>query len=100
MFWSSLYSFLVFAIGSLAFRLMAALGIGVVTYTGISLGLEWIEDEVIAQAGELPALGFSLLQLTGAGEAVGILLSAVSIRLMLAGLTASGLTRWRLGAGG
>ena len=98
MFWNYLYQFLLWSVGSIAFRLFAALGIGVATYTGIGASLEWVESELISQAGELPALGYSLLQLTGAGTALGIMLSAVSVRLTLAGLnTLTGsVTRWRM----
>jgi len=74
---------------SLVGRVLIALGIGVVTYTGAQAVLDVLKAAIIAN---LQAAGplIPWLALAKVDVAISIILSAVGIRLVLQGLSAAG----------
>lgn len=84
---------LVSAAASLTGRVLIALGIGYVSYTGISAGLGTLEAQVIANLQALPAQWITIAHLLQVDTSVSIMFSAVAARLVLAGLTSGALTR-------
>jgi uncharacterized protein DUF2523 len=84
---------LVSAAGTIVGRVLIALSIGYVTYSGLSAGVGWVKDQVMAELGGLSA---GVLQVVGTLQvdtAVSILASAVIARWTLRGLTGGALTR-------
>jgi len=81
------------AAASLTGRVLIALGIGYVSYTGISAGLGTLEAQVIANLQALPSQWITVAHLLQLDKVVSIFFSAVAARLVLAGLTSGTLTR-------
>lgn len=81
------FAFLLAAALPLARKAFVALGLSVVTYTGLSLILDQVTSYVIASVGGLAAAGAQLAALYGFQEMVGIILAAVTTKLAMAQLT-------------
>lgn len=71
----------------LARRVFLALGLSVVTYTGLSLILDQITGYVITSIGGLSAAAAQLAALFGFQELVGIILAAIATKLAMTQLT-------------
>lgn len=72
-------AFLMSIVGSLAGRVLLSLGIGFVSYAGISAALNSVRGHIVsAWAGGGDIL--NIMYLAGMGEAVGVLLSALTVR--------------------
>jgi hypothetical protein len=68
-------------------RVLLALGLGFVTYTGMQTSLDWILNQII---GNLSAANPTITGIIGVlriDQVVTILLSAVAVRLSLTGMT-------------
>jgi hypothetical protein len=87
---ASLLGGLVNIAGSLAGRVLLALGFAAVTYSGVSVTLTWLRTQVLNAAGGLSADLLQLLSFLKVGEAISILFSALLVRLTLNGLSAGG----------
>lgn len=70
----------------LARQALIALGIGMVTYTGLELILSQIQNAVITSIGGLTGAAAQLAALLGFQTAVGIILAAISTKLAMATL--------------
>lgn len=99
-FLASLLGGLINIAGTLAGRVMIALGFQLVVFTGLELTLEWLKTSVIAEISGLPAQVASVLGVLQVDTAITILLSAISARLVLRGLANGSITRWVAGGGG
>jgi len=84
---SSALSWLVVAIGPLAKKLLVALGIGTITYTGFDAAFGALRDQVISNYGSMPANVAGIISLTGLGQALGIILGAMAGRVGLVALS-------------
>jgi Protein of unknown function (DUF2523) len=84
---------LVSAASSLVGRVLLALGIGYVAYTGISALLDWLKAEVMSELSGLPAQGITILTLLKVDVGISIIFSAYAARLILAGVTSGAITR-------
>lgn len=73
---------------------LTALGVGVVTYTGMDALFDLVIDRVNSQLGGVPAGLAALLDYMGVFSAVQIITSAVSVRLA-SSLINGAITRWR-----
>lgn len=73
--------------GSLVGRVLIALGMSVVTFTGLSTTLDWVKGQAVAALTGLPAEMLGLVGLLGVGEFISIIASALAARLLLNGLT-------------
>ena len=73
-------------VGTLAGRVLIALGISVVTYTGVSSSLDWMRAGALAALGGLPAEMIGLIGFMKVGVCISIIASAVAVRMGLSGL--------------
>lgn len=73
-------------IGSIAKRVLSALGIGVVAYVGFDQLLQFVRSQLEVQIGQLPTAVLQLAGLANVDIAVNIIFSAysVSVSLMVA----------------
>jgi Protein of unknown function (DUF2523) len=70
-------------------RIMVALGLSVVTFTGMSLVMEQMTNVVGNAWGALPGAIFGLAQLAGLGEGLSIVFGAIATRVLIWQLTRS-----------
>lgn len=73
--------------GTLVGRVLIALGMSVVTFTGVSTTLEWAKSNAVSALSALPVEVVGMLSAMGVGEFLSILLSALTARMALQGLT-------------
>ncbi|WP_018076747.1 DUF2523 family protein [Thiobacillus denitrificans] len=85
---ANFFAFLLASALPLARRVFVALGLSVVTYTGLSLILQQITDHIISSVGGLAAAGAQLAALFGFQQLVGIILAAITTKLAMTQLTA------------
>lgn len=75
------------AAGSIAGRVMLALGFGFVTYQGVGALLGWVQVTIFQNLAGMPPTVLQLFGILQIGTAINILFSAMSARLILNGLT-------------
>lgn len=75
-FWVSLQVWLFTVIPALAVRLMIALGIGFVTYSGGDLLITQAESYVLNQLAGTPSKVYTILQMAGIAEGIRIVFAA------------------------
>lgn len=75
---TGLFAFLWRVVGPLALRVLAAVGIGLITVKGVDVGLGAVTNLVTAKIGGLPADMASILGRMGFGVAMGYILGAAS----------------------
>jgi len=80
--------------GSLAGQVLIALGIGVVTYTGIDTSIAWLKTGFVNSVGGLPAEAVGMLSLMKVGSCVSMVISAVLVKMTLSGLTSGTMKSW------
>ena len=73
--------------GTLVGRVLISLGIGYVAYQGMDNSLGWLRTQIAASVGGLPSQALATLGALKVGSALSVLLSAMSARLVLRGLT-------------
>lgn len=83
LFLSSLIGALASAMGSFVGRAVLALGIGTVTYTGISVSLNAMKSNLIGSVNSLPVDVLNLMGYLWVDKALTIIFSAVSISLSM-----------------
>lgn len=67
----------------LAAKLLLALGFEVVTITGFATGFDQLKSLFVQYVGQVPADGFQLALLAGAGPAFGMIFGAIAFRLAM-----------------
>lgn len=90
MFWAKLALFLSGLVGSLAGRVMLALGMSLVSYTALNVLATQIVGYIQTSYSSITGITLQILNLAGAGEGLAIILSAFVTR---AGMSA--VTMWR-----
>lgn len=93
---ATLLSGLISIVGTLAGRVLVALGIGVVAYAGIGSLLGGLIDDAVQNLSGLPADLYGLMAFLKVGNAINIISSAILARLTLQGLTGDTMKRWVL----
>lgn len=83
-------------VGSLVGRVLVALGMAVVTFTGVNASLDALKVEAISSFQMLPPEVFGMLALMKVGVVISIVTSAIAARLLLNGLTSDTFKRWTL----
>jgi hypothetical protein len=78
---------------SLVGRVLLALGIGFVAYTGIDTSINAIKAQIVSAGGALPMGLAGMLGVLKIGEGISILFSALIARLTLNGLTSGTIKR-------
>lgn len=92
-FLAALLGGLVTAAGSIVGRVLIALGISYVTYSGVSVLIDWIKAEIFVR---LMGMNSTVLGIVGALQvdvAVNILFSAIAARFVVAGIASGSITR-------
>ena len=79
-------------VGSIVGRVLVALGMAVITYTGINASLEALKTQAIQSFTSLPPEVFVMK----VGVAISIVTSAIAARLLLDGLTSDTFKRFVL----
>jgi len=85
----TLAAFLLSIVGTLAGRVLLSLGIGWVSYAGITTALDAVRGH-ITTAWSVSSPVFDMLFMAGMGQAVGILLAGFTIRAAFAGISKLG----------
>jgi hypothetical protein len=85
----AIFLFLSTIIGPLAAKLLTSLGIGAVTYVGITAVLSTARSYLLANVTGMPADVLALFGLIKLDIAINIMLSAVTARAVLSGVNAS-----------
>lgn len=83
-------------VGSLVGRVLVALGMAVITYTGVNASLEALKTQAIQSFAGLPPEVFGMLATMKVGVAISIMTSAIAARLLLDGLTSDTFKRFVL----
>lgn len=82
----SIFKWLDDSVGALAKKVLSALGIGWVSFNGISQLAEQAKESVLNAWGGMPADVLQIASLAGFGTAVGIIISALMYRASLAAI--------------
>ena len=82
--------------GSIAGRVLISLGISVVTYSGMTVTLNWLKSSAVTAVAGLPPDVVGMLSVLKVGTCVSIIFSAVMARLAINGLTGDTFKRWVL----
>jgi hypothetical protein len=85
---------LIQAAGYLVGKVLIALGVGVVTYTGVSATIGWLKTGAVNALLGLPPEMVGILSLMKVGTCISLVFSAVLIRLSLSGLTGDTMKKW------
>ena len=93
-FLAALGGVLINIVGTIVGRVMIALGIGVVTYTGVGASIDFLKAQAISNFNSLPSEVYSILAMLKVGSAINIIVSAIMARLVLDGVTSDTFKRW------
>lgn len=89
-----LFTFLTTVLGPLVKRVLTSVGIGTVSYIGINLMLDQVKGYVVSSFGGAGADTLSLLGLARVDVAINIVLSAVTARAVLAGMSSGAIKKF------
>lgn len=64
-------------------RVLAGLGMGIVTYTGLQAAFNTLQGYVVNNLNTLSGTAGALFYLAGFGTAIGIILAAISMRVTM-----------------
>lgn len=92
-FLAALLGGLVSAAGSIAGRVLISLGIGYVTYEGLSTAMDYMKNLVWSNLGSLASDILQLVSVLEVDTAINIMFSAVAARLVIRGLTGGAITK-------
>ena len=82
-----LWGFFLLIAGSLVKRVLIGLGFGVAAFIGTKIALNWFLDGFIAKFNSLPNDLGNAISLLGVGNAASIIVSALTIRMVMKGLS-------------
>ena len=91
-FWNALLAIL----GSVVARVVTSLGMGVVTYTGVSASMTFFRDLAIQHLSQLPPSVFGMLGVMKVGVCISMVISAIVMRFTLNGMSSDTIKRWRV----
>lgn len=83
-------------VGTIVGRVMIALGISVVTYTGLSATLDWLKVQAVGAFQGMPAEAVQLAAYMQVGTCISIVTSAMAARAVINGLQGDSFKRWVL----
>ena len=90
---ASLLGGLIQASGTLVGRVLLSMGIGYMAFTGIGAMMDAIQTTVLGSISGQGAVVASLAGVLQIGTCINIMMSAITIKLSLAGLTSGTITR-------
>jgi len=79
---------------SLVGQILISLGVGVITYSGLSVSLNWLKSNFVTAVLGLPPQVVGMLSMMKVGTCVSMIFSAILIRLTIQGLTGATFKRW------
>lgn len=82
--------------GSLVGRVMVALGISVVTYSGVNSSLSWLRSQAVAALQGTGADVVGMLSVMRVGQCISIVTSAIVARALITGINSDTVRRWVL----
>lgn len=91
----TLFAFLAAAVGPLAVRVLAALGISLLTFVGVEAVVSQLVAYVTTSWSGMSGDTVALLGLGGLGEGIGMVLGAINARLAMWSLASA--SRWVVG---
>jgi hypothetical protein len=83
-------------VGSLVGRVLVALGLSVVTYTGMSVSINWLKSQAVSAALGLPLEVIGMLSVLKVGTCISIVFSAMLARMVVTGLSGDTVKKWVL----
>lgn len=83
-------------VSTLVGRALVALGFSLVTYTGMSMSMGWIKNQLLAQLNGLPADFLAALAYGGVGVGINIITSAILARMLIDGVSGDTFKRFVL----
>lgn len=89
-FWGLLLTIL----GDVVFKVLAALGIGLVTYTGVSATMGAFKNSAVTAFLALPQDVVAMLSLMKVGTCISMVVSAIGMRLVFNGMNSDTVKRW------
>lgn len=81
-------------VGTLVGRVLIALGISVITYTGISTTLDFLKAQAIGAFAGLPPEVFGMLGVLRVGQCISIVTSAIAAKMVIDGVTSDSFKKW------
>lgn len=84
---------LVSIVGSVVGRVLLALGLSYVTYSGFDVGITWLLDEIKSSISAMPSDVVDFLAWLWVDKAIGLLFSTYSAALVVKGLSSGKLTK-------
>lgn len=91
---ASLLGGLINIAGSIAGRVLIALGISVITYSGLTASLSWLQSGAMSAMSGLPAQVLAIMALLKVGSCISMVTSAITVRMTLQGLTNGSIKKW------
>jgi len=86
--WAFIWTFIQSIIGPSVKKILVAVGIGFVTYTGFDAAMDTMKDYVYARIGQAPASVVQILGVLEVDKAINVIFSAIAFRAVLAGFRA------------
>lgn len=91
---ASIGGLLLSLVAGLVGRTLAALGLSIVTYIGMSRALDFLKDLIMQNLAQLPITVVQVLGLMKVGTALSIVFSAMFASMLLNGLGSDTFKRW------
>lgn len=79
---------------TVAGRMLLGLGIGVITYTGLSFTLGWLKAMAVAQIGMVGAQWMGILATLQVGACISMVFSAMAVRMIVQGMSGDSFKRF------
>ncbi|OGT14457.1 MAG: cobalt ABC transporter permease [Gallionellales bacterium RIFCSPHIGHO2_02_FULL_57_16] len=80
--------------GSLVLRVLTALGLSLVTYTGVNASLDWLKAQAVTAFQGLGAEVLGMLGTLRVGQCISIVFSAMVARQVVNGMSSDTVKRW------
>lgn len=77
-------------------RVLVSLGLGVVTYTGMSTSLTFLKTQALSAIGGMGAEVIAVMSYMKVGVCISIITSAIAARMLVTGLQSDTVKRWVL----
>lgn len=90
----ALLSGLIQIVGTLVGRVLVALGLGLVTYSGISASLNYLKASAVSAALGLGPDVVGMLSILKVGVSINVIFSAMLARLIIQGLQGDAVKKW------
>jgi len=82
--------------GSIVGRVLLALGLSMITYTGVSTSLDFLKGKMLDALDGTPERIITLLSFMKVGLCLNIIIAAIMVRLVMKGVTGGSLKKWVL----